>query len=292
MVQQYDESGNLARQATAVYGPEGELLTEKLHTSPTTDDTVASYSYDAAMRLVGLSDGNNHTTTYGYNPAGYLSAITYPGGDSLQFPQYDLAGRPTQRQDGNNVVTTYVYGDPDGLLSDIQYPSVGGHANPANVHLTYDSYDRRATMSDGTGSFAYGYDDADNVASVTSTYYSSSGPPSTLPARTISYNYYPNNSRAAMLTPGGNIGYFYDGDGRMSALGDIYGQQTHWSYFDNGTLAWQLLPNGTASFYTYSPRSFLTDLQTKTSGSTLLAEFGSPSPASQMLYDAVCLALY
>ena len=40
---------------------------------------------DAAHRLVALADGNNNTTGFGYNQAGELSAITYPGGDSVRL---------------------------------------------------------------------------------------------------------------------------------------------------------------------------------------------------------------
>ena len=51
----------------------------------------------ARYRLVGVSDGNNHSTSLAYNSAGYLSSITYPGNtggnaDKIQFTSYDADG--------------------------------------------------------------------------------------------------------------------------------------------------------------------------------------------------------
>jgi len=112
-----------------------------------------------------------------------------PGGETVQFPSYDPAGNLLQRIDGNNTTTNYLYNDAESLLTDIQYP-----ATPAlNVHFGYDSYGRRNSMTDGVGSHAYGYNNADALTGTTTTYTS-------LPAQAISYAYYPDGSRSISST--------------------------------------------------------------------------------------------
>ena len=60
--------------------------------------------------------------------------------DTLTYPAYDADGHPLSRVDGNNVTTTYAYTAPDSRLTDITYPA----GTLGAVHLTYDSYGRRA----------------------------------------------------------------------------------------------------------------------------------------------------
>jgi YD repeat-containing protein len=201
-VTHYDESGAQVRQVAYTYGKEGELLSRSGSMETT------SYSYDAAGRLITFRDGKNQATTYSYGSAGYLASIAYPGGGTVQYPLYDAAGNLLRRIDGQSVQTDYLYGDQAGNLSDVQYP-----ATPSlNVHLTYDAYGRRASMSDGAGTTTEQYDDLDNPTSVTTTY-------AGLPARTISYSYYANGSRQTMGTPAGSFAYSYraDGDARRAS---------------------------------------------------------------------------
>jgi RHS repeat-associated protein len=264
-VTQYNESGVAVQQAGNSYGLEGELLAR------TGDTEVVTYQYDPAYRLSSLADGKIRTTSFIYTPAGYLSSVFYPKGDSIQFPQYDGLGRPTQRRDGNNALTTYTYGDPAGRLSSIQYP-VG------SVSINYDAYGRPQTMTDGTGSSTYTYDDPDDVTSVTTTL---SGLPTGQQTKTISYTYRPNGSRKTMTTPAGVVSYNYDNNGRLSSLtNSLTGQASEtsqWSYYANSWLQTQTLPNQATSTYTYNGRGFLTDLTTRKSNGTILSQF-APAP--------------
>ena len=59
----------------------GEVLSRTGSCEPVTN------SYDGKCRLIGLTDGNSHTTLYSYNTAGYVSSMTYPGGQLPQGPQ-------------------------------------------------------------------------------------------------------------------------------------------------------------------------------------------------------------
>jgi RHS repeat-associated protein len=267
-VNAYDESSTLIRQVSFTYGPEGELRARAGSTEP------VSLEYDPAYRTTALRDGKNNRTTYSFNTAGYLASVTYPGGDGVQFPLYDPAGNLLRRIDGRGVITNYLYSDPDGLLSDIQYP-----ASPSlNVHLTYDSYARQAAMSDGSGSHSYQYDDGDALTSETTTY-------TGLPARTISYSFYADGSRQTMTTPAGSFTYTYSGRGELTGLTNPFGENFAWSYQDNGWLQTQSLASATGtvavSTYTHNARGLLTRLENRTGGGSLLSDF------SGMVYDGV-----
>ncbi len=171
----FDESNVQVRQVSRTYGLEGEALSVSGSTEPVTN------TYDALYRVKTLKDGNNNTTTYSYNNIGLVSSIALPGGDTTQFPSYDNVGNLLQRIDGNGVTTNYLYTDSESRLTDIQYPA----STSLNVHFSYDSFGRRSSMSDATGSQSYTYGNLDELLSTTTTY-------TGLAPKTISYAYYPN----------------------------------------------------------------------------------------------------
>ena len=229
---------------------------------------MVSYGYDAAYRVRTVRDGKGNTTTFAYNTLGQLVRITYPGGDSVQFTQYDDAGRLLQRVDGRGVVTNYVYNDPEGLLTNVQYPAFPD----MNVSFTYDSDGRRASMTDSTGITTYSYDYMGNLLSVSVTY-------NGLPTRTISYSYYADGSRQSMSTPAGTYSYSYDGAGRLVGLTAV-GWNISWSYAPNGWLLTQTV-NGATTSYEYNARGFLTRLTNRDVSGAVLSDFAN------ILYDGV-----
>ncbi len=247
----YDESNTQVRQVTRTYGLEGETLTVGGSTEPLTN------TYDALYRLKTLKDGNNNTTTYGYNNIGLLSSVTMPGGEVKQFTSYDSDGNLLQRIDGNNITTNYVYNDSESLLTDIQYPAT----TSLNVHFTYDSYGRRSGMSDSTGSQSYGYGNLDERLSNTTTY-------TGLAAKTISYSYYPNGSRQSMSTPSGTFNYTYNAAGLPSSITNPFNETTSWTYQNNDWLQTQTLQNGAIASYTYNSMGQVTRLLNQIAGNT------------------------
>src|SRR5207253_1053436 len=209
----FDESNVQVRQVTRTYGLEGEALSVSGSTEPVTN------TYDALYRVKTLKDGNNNTTTYSYNNIGLVSSIALPGGDTTQFPSYDNDGHLLQRIDGNGVITNYLYTDSESRLTDVQYPA----STSLNVHFGYDSFGRRSSMTDGTGSQSYSYGNLDELLSTTTTY-------TGLAAKTISYVYFPNGSRQTMTTPAGTFSYLYDAAGRPSSLTNPFSEATSWAY--------------------------------------------------------------
>jgi len=241
-----DESGTAIRQVNYTYGPEGETLGVGGSTEP------VAYTYDGQYRLSMLTDGNGNATRYYYKQQGELDAVTYPGyagpapvynsvtddydnitgPDSVRCPAYDPDGNLLRRIDGNGVETNYTHNaDPQSLLTNIHYVYPQGYTGgtTGDVSLAYDAYGRRASMTDGTGSQNYGYDDGNHLLSHTTTY-------TGVPAQNIGYGYYPNGSRQSMSTPAGGFSYTYDAVGRETGLTNPFGDNAAYYYYYNGWL--------------------------------------------------------
>ena len=284
-----DETGAAIRQVSYAYGQEGEMLGVSGSTEP------ATYTYDALYRLATLTDGSGHATRYYYKQQGYLDAVTYPGyagptpvynsatdgysnitgTDSIRFPAYDPNGNLLRRMDGNGVETDYTHNaDPQSLLTLMHYVYPIGYTGgtTGDVSLAYDAYGRRAGMADGTGSQNYAYDDEDNPLSVTTTY-------TGLPAKAVTYGYWPNGSRQSMTSPvsATSYGYTYDAVGRMTGMTNPYGQAAAWDYLDNGWLFHQTLSNaGAAAVITscyYTQRGQLTSINNRRSDNSTLSDY-------------------
>jgi RHS repeat-associated protein len=209
-----------------------------------------------------------------------LASVTFPGGDSTEYPLYDPAGNLRRRIEGRRagvggVQTNYRYQDADGLLSDVEYP-----ATPAlNVHLTRDQHGRVSQMTDGSGSHVYQYDDRDAITSATTTY-------AGLPAKTISYGFYPDGSRQSMSTPAGSFSYSYSGRGELTSLTNPFAETFAWTYLDNGWLKTQQSHTAAHMIYSYDARGSLRELENRAGGAMgpRLSYFGG---AAGMLHDAV-----
>jgi len=280
-VTRYGERLEPLRQTASAYGQEGELLSVSGSTEP------VSYTYDALYRQATLKDAAGNTTSYFYNPAGYLAQVVCPGAqatpptaplaagtkDTTSFTSYDGKGDMLSRVDGNNVTTTYAYNDPESRLTDVTYPS----GTIGNIHYAYDSYGRRQSMTDGTGGQTYAYDDDDALTQKNVTW-------TGFTAKTISYGFYPNGSRQSMNAGGRSFAYSYDAVGRMSSLTNDNSETTRYSYQDNGWLAAKTLGNGVVTTYTRDGQGRLRDLVNKTSAGGVLSDFAVPPQGG---YDGV-----
>ena len=97
---------------------------------------TTTYSYDDAGQLVSSTDSNGNTVTYGYNPFGQESCISYPG-----FSSADSCLAADNPNNGTNTI------------------------DPGEVWYSYDSQGRMSTLIDWNGdAFTYGYDCTGDVA--------------------------------------------------------------------------------------------------------------------------------
>lgn len=286
----FDENSQQVRQVSYGYDAAGTALSVSGSAEPVT------YTYDALYRLKTQADGNAHTTRYYYTKAGYLDSMTFPGysgptpvfdgegwsniagPDSVRRAQYDTDGHLLKSVDGQGTETDYVYADPDGALTDVKYP-----ATPSlNHHMAYDSFGRTSAITDGSGTVQFGtgttpgYDDAGHVLAVQTTYMG-------LPARTLSYAYYPNGSRQSMGTPAGSFAYSYDKDGRLQSLTNPFSETCQWTYPDTQPISTQTLANGATTTYTQNQIGQMTDLTTKVAGA-ITSEFSVPATGG---YDGI-----
>ncbi len=159
---------------------------------PKTGDTeTANSTYDGLVRLIALQDGGGHITNYCYDLNGRLTRVTYPDSTTSQAIAFDADDRVLTRLDGMNNSISYLYNDAEGLLTDIYYPS---SMSNLDVHLTYDSDNRRIGMTDGSGASSTTYDTIGDPLTVT-TAYTGAAP------QTLSYTYNPDGSRATMSAP-------------------------------------------------------------------------------------------
>jgi len=281
-----DENGQQIRLVNYTYGPEGEKLSESGSTEP------VNSTYDALYRMMILKDAALHTTSYFYNPAGYLNQVVYPGAqatppttplppgspDTVSFLKYDADGNLLARVDGNNITTTYGYTDAESLLTDVTYPS----GTIGAVHIAYDAYGRRSAMTDGTGGQTYAYDDTDALTQKNVAW-------TGFPAKTIAYGFYPDGSRQSMVADGRSFYYGYDAIGRMNRLTNDNNETTSYTYQPNGWLQTKTLANGAVTTFTRDPQGRLLDLANKTSAGAVLSDFSVPVTGG---YDGVgnCLS--
>jgi RHS repeat-associated protein len=104
------------------------------HRKSMTDGTgTTTYTYDADTRLTSITNGAGTATTYGYNHAGDITSLTYPGGNTLA-QSYDGAGQPASLTDWLGNTTSFGY-DADGNVTTTTYP------NGDTVTSTYNADD-------------------------------------------------------------------------------------------------------------------------------------------------------
>ena len=204
-LQQADALGRLA----SVYEPDV--------TNNNSLTVQTSYTYDVGNRLTGVSQGSQ-TRAYVYDGLGRQTSVTTPetGNQAFQY-QYNNYGLLTQRTDARGVVTTYSY---DSLNRPYQTSyNVGSTGVPATatVTLSYGSNSsqnnngRLITMSDGTGSESYTYDQLGRVTQLQKTVGGV--------AYTIGYGYNYASKLTSITYPSGRqITQTLDGIGRLTQI--------------------------------------------------------------------------
>ncbi len=199
-----------------------------------------------------------------------------------RFPLYDKSGRLKQKIDGRNVTTNYDYVDPDGFLTNIKYP-----ATPLeNIGFNYDTSGRLNYRVDGAASESWGWNSADTLKNVSTTYKNATG--GSLPALTLTYFYNSNGTRSGLITPGGSFGYGYDVAGHWNRVTNPQNEITNYTYLDNGWLSKKTLHTGGTATNTYNPLGQLTSLTNRTGSSVLLSQFGHDTDATKkLLYDGM-----
>ncbi|WP_067969781.1 RHS repeat-associated core domain-containing protein [Nocardiopsis trehalosi] len=166
--------------------PRGQLATttvqdyvaDPLADGPATDLVTASYAYDPAGRLAGVTDAMGRTESYTYYADGLLAEVIADdavlNGDStprdvvLESRAYDAAGNLTRLETGDHTLRTdYTYDQAGRLVSETADPD--GEAR--TTRYTYDRGDNIVAEehtqagSDRVETLTFTYDDAGHLTS-------------------------------------------------------------------------------------------------------------------------------
>ncbi|MEX2500550.1 MAG: RHS repeat-associated core domain-containing protein [Wenzhouxiangellaceae bacterium] len=167
----YDRNGNLVSQQDPIPG-RGPTINQyddlnRLIQTTAPAGSNAQMTYNAAGAITAVTDPNGHTTQYSYNQLGDLLQLDSPDTGITTYT-YDETGNRQTQTDARGITANYTY-DALNRLTDIVYPD-----DPAlNVASTYDQgvngIGQLTTMTDGSGSTNWTYDQQGRVISKTQT---------------------------------------------------------------------------------------------------------------------------
>ena len=210
--------------ATSVKDPQGDELTRSYDTAgnlTTVHSTglnadIDKRTYNPNGTLATDTDGNGHTTSYGYDSAGNLTSATPPAPAGKTSYTYDSLSRISTATDGNGVQLKYSY---DKLDRVVLISQVGG---PGLQSYGYD----------GNGNRVYSQTD---TATITTTFrprnlISKSVRDDGLHTTTVSYGYDKASNLTTMADPSGTTTYGYDAANRLTSQLDPFGQTTTFGY--------------------------------------------------------------
>jgi RHS repeat-associated protein len=245
------------------YNPDGTLLDKK----DGKGNAIQTFGYDAAARVITVTDALNNTTTYSRDGNGNQLSKQDPGGNCSTSP---TSGCTSRTYDGDNELKTETFSD--GLTPNV-------------TSVAYDSDGQRTGMTDGTGTSSWTYDSLHRLTS----YKNGSGATSSYDYLTpsgaqdlknqIGHIVYPNS--AGTVTRG------YDADGHLSSVKDWNGKTTTFLYDPNSNVTTQSVPSVPTVTDTYSYNA--ADQMTSTldsNGSTLFSAAYSRDGNGQLSSDS------
>jgi RHS repeat-associated protein len=225
--------------------------------------------YDSHGRPTSITEGvasDARTTSFSYNPQGYIASITDPLNRVTSFT-YDAAGRVTSRTlpDGRIIATSY---DTDSNETSIAPPSRGAHVfnySPLDLPSLYNPPDVSGVSPDETSTtydldgdvgvvarpdgkaLSYTYDAAGRLASVA------------FSRGSVGFAYSTTGGQVSGMTAPGGVAhaFAYDGDLLVShALTGPVSGTIAWS-FNNDLLIASEAVNGDAVTFAYDPDALL-----------------------------------
>src|SRR6185369_417424 len=205
--------------------------------------------YDWRDRLVAAQDAEGLATGYGYDDKNNLTsvyhdiALNFDTSGNLTSFYYDPAKVATLGYDAVGNLTTAT--SPQGQAAHIDRNGAGQATRittPAGIitNLTYDTRARLSTVQTGSQQVTYGYDTADQVASITTL------------SGSASVQRDANGRVTRSTDPLGHVTiYMYDADGNLIRVTDAAGGVTNYTYDAVGHLLTASLPNGTSNAWEY-----------------------------------------
>jgi RHS repeat-associated protein len=197
---------------------------------------ISETGYDSAGQIVTQTDGNKHTTKYERNLLEQVTEEVDPLGRKT-LKEYDLAGNLKKLTDPEKHTTTYTY-DSGNRLKEATYSS----GKPATTKYEYDKDGDRTTMTDGTGTSKYTYDQLDRLTETENGH-----------KEKAKYEYNLGNEQTKITYPNTKaVTRAFDKDGRLEKITDWSSRVTKFAYDPDSDLAATTFPSETKNEDKYS----------------------------------------
>jgi len=233
------------------------------HGYGTADATTATFSYNEAGQLVSQTDGNSHTTTYGYDANGNKTSEKDAAGETkwVYNATHDVISTTTPRGE-----TTTIKRDANGNVESVARP--GPEETTQTSTFSYDKYGQLESVTDSLKrTWSYGYNAQGDRTSEAD------------PLGDTQTRGYDEDSRlSSIVAPRGNvegakpteyeITMERDPQGRLLKATDQLGRTTEYAYDGNGNLEAKTDANGHTTKYAYNPDNQQTKIE-KPNGATL-----------------------
>jgi RHS repeat-associated protein len=256
----YDAAGNLetltdpnGNKTKYTYDADNELTKTE---AP--NKTLTETEYDSAGQVTSQTDGNKHTTKYTRNILEEVTEVADPLSHKTA-KEYDLAGDLTSVTNPAKQTTTYTY-DPANWLTEVKYSD----GKTPTVKYEYNTDGDRTTMTDGTGTSKYTYDQLDRLTEAENGH-----------KEKIKYEYDLANEQTKITYPNGKaITRAYDKDGRLEKITDWLSNTTKFTYDPNSDIAATVFPSASSDEdkYAYNEADAMSEVKMLKGTETLASQ--------------------
>lgn len=242
----YDPEGNLVSVAETLPGQGGPAARtyartydarDRLKSATDSNGRTVSYAYDEANNLLGFTDAAGKKTGYEYDALNRLKTAVLQGGRSVSY-EWNPDGLLAGVSYGSGMSRSYEYDDADRVTKVVNRFAEGAGEEFDYGYDANGNRERETRKVNGqvARSFGYGYDELDQLSSV-STRDSESGPQ----VASLAYTYDEVGNRktekgADYAGQPVNRAYDYDDLNRLTKATGYQGGDLGYSYDRNGNL--------------------------------------------------------
>lgn len=190
--------------------------------------------------IKNLTDPMGRTTTWHTDVQGRVTAKQYADGSQVQYHYENASGRVRQVIDEKGQISHFAY-NLDNTLKSVTY--LNAVIPTPGVSYTYDpNYQRRTSMTDGTGTTTYSYYPVTSTPTLGANQLASVDGP--LPNDTITYEYDELGRRVSTAIDGVAMRMIFDAAGRVISETNALGTFTYAYDGASGRLLTNTFPNG------------------------------------------------